>query len=88
MSADRPHLADKWIVDGTHVIASGDAGAIDELLANSLEEVASNDGGWRRLYRHRTGGHFWELSYPNSELQGGGPRRLVQLVLRRASDWS
>jgi len=88
MPADRPDLADKWIVDGTNIAAAGDARAIDELLASALEEVASDTSSWRKLYRHHTDGHFWELSYPHGEVHGGGPRRLRQLALRAISDWT
>ncbi len=60
---------------------------IDLLLGTDLLKVADTDGGWRSLYRHRVTGYLWELSYPHSEMHGGGPRNLKQLPLDTADQW-
>jgi len=80
-------LADHWVVRGSKVSAEGDAAKIDALLSAELIKLSTADGGWRTLYRHRRTGGLWELSYPQSEMHGGGPRRLRQLALLVPEDW-
>ena len=60
----------------------GDSAIIDDMLANELERVRTEDGGWTIIYRHRQTGRLWELSHPQSETHGGGPRclRLSRIV--------
>jgi hypothetical protein len=51
-------------------------------LANSyLVEVGRAQGGWDVLYRDPNDGRYWELIYPQSELQGGGPPLLKCLAV-------
>ena len=33
-------------------------------------------GGWEQLYQDPRDGRYWELSFPQGSLHGGGPRRL------------
>lgn len=33
-------------------------------------------GGWEQLYQDPRDGRYWELSFPEGSLHGGGPRRL------------
>jgi hypothetical protein len=49
-------------------------------LANSLERVSPDWSGWEILYRDRHDGRLWELTFPQSELQGGGPRKLSHVT--------
>lgn len=79
-------LSDKWVLRDGRMSNEGDARLIDALISNELTEVAVSDNGWRKLFRHRKTGCFWELSYPHSELPGGGPRRLRELVSASLTD--
>ena len=67
---------DVWAVSGSKVVAEGDAQIISDWLANDLDKVRVNSSGWMVLYRHRDTGQYWELSYPQVEIHGGGPRCL------------
>jgi hypothetical protein len=49
---------------------------IEALTQQRLQRIASRDGGWTVLYRDPADGRFWELSFPRSELHGGGPAKL------------
>jgi hypothetical protein len=69
-------LRDVWYSEDGKPNARGDAAAIDEMLATKLEEVRTDSAGWVVIFRHRDTNKLWELSYPQSELHGGGPRRL------------
>jgi hypothetical protein len=82
-----PDLNDVWVIRDGKMIAEGDAVLIDALLGE-LERVADRDGGWTILYRHHKTGEFWELSHPQSEMQGGGPRRLRRTNVAGPGDWS
>jgi hypothetical protein len=82
-------LHDAWVWRDGKMVAEGDAPRITDLLRASLTEIAINQiaGGWRKLYRHKETGKFWELDYPQSEMHGGGPRRLRELDLVEPTDW-
>lgn len=83
-------LRDAWVSRDGKMVAEGDASRINELLAGHLVKVAIHPiyGGWRELYRHKETGKFWELDYPQSEMHGGGPRRLSELDLIDPSTWT
>ena len=69
-------LRDVWYSEDGKTTARGDAAAIDEMLSTKLEKIRTEENGWIVIYRHRDTNQLWELSYPQSELHGGGPRRL------------
>jgi len=69
-------LNDIFAIEGGNVVIRGDAGIIDDMLQNKLEKVRSDERGWTTVCRHRDTNELWELSYPQSDLHGGGPRRL------------
>lgn len=69
-------LRDIWVREGAKLVARGDAAKIDDWLANKLVKVGVDPSGWATLYRHSDTGEFWELSYPQAEAHGGGPRCL------------
>jgi hypothetical protein len=45
-----------------------------------LEKIANEVSGWETLYRDRSTGALWEVSYPMGEMHGGGPRRLATIT--------
>jgi len=50
---------------------------IGELTSTHLKEVGRSEDGWASLYKDPGDGRFWELTYPQGELHGGGPPRLA-----------
>lgn len=71
-------LTGKWIeVDGN---VEGDATTkrIRWLTSGILEKIAisKEDGAWETLFRDGNDGRYWERTYPQSGLHGGGPPRL------------
>lgn len=81
------NLMETWVLADGDMTAGGDAAEIDRLLTAELEQIGTTDGGWRRLFRHRTDGSLWQLDYPQSELHGGGLRRLVKLDTADSTTW-
>ncbi len=45
-------------------------------LKQHLDELVVDGYHWRILYRDRRNGQFWEETYPQSHLHGGGPPEL------------
>ena len=81
MSKLSPHeteLVGKWVEQNGKVVADPTCQRIDELTNGILDVVQDHphQGGWLRLYRDKSDGRFWERSYPESELHGGGPPML------------
>lgn len=53
-----------------------------------LQKVSVSETGWEVLYKCPDCNEYWELSYPQSELHGGGPplvKKLKSDALKR--DW-
>ena len=72
-------LIGKWDFDGKEIIADKTCERIKWLVENILEEVAVSKqyGAWETLFRDREDGRYWERTYPQGEMQGGGPPALV-----------
>jgi Immunity protein 27 len=70
-------LRGDWLVrkDGS-VVADTTEQRIEWLTKQKLHRIAKHSSGWETLYRDPTDGRLWELTYPQSEMHGGGPRRL------------
>ena len=49
---------------------------ISKVVKDHLIEVARDSSGWDVLYRDPNDGRHWELTYPQSEMHGGGPPKL------------
>jgi hypothetical protein len=49
------------------------------LIEHHLKRVGEDPSGWNILYRDPSDGRYWELIFPHSELQGGGPPTLCQI---------
>jgi hypothetical protein len=49
------------------------------LQTNYLEKLLSINGGWEILYIDPHDNRFWELTYPKSDMHGGGPPLLKNI---------
>jgi hypothetical protein len=50
---------------------------IRSLIKSELQHIATSKDGWEVLYKDSRDGRYWELMYPHSEMQGGGPIALI-----------
>lgn len=75
LTANETVLIGRWEFDGSTNRADPACQRIEWLTGQRLAKVASSPqwGDWEILYRDPDDGRFWELTYPQGELQGGGP---------------
>lgn len=69
-------IVGRWVQEGTHVKSDEATHRIEDLISHHLRRISQADGGWSVLYEDPADGRRWELTYPESGLQGGGPPRL------------
>ena len=72
---ERKEIIGKWILKNNQVVGDSNCELIDSMIKNELEKVGTSEDGWNILYKSRDG-KTWELSYPESDLHGGGPPKL------------
>jgi hypothetical protein len=67
-----------WIVVDGKIRGDSTCERIHWLIAHHLRKVAvsKQSGGWDTLYQDPDDGRFWERTYPQGAMQGGGPPRL------------
>lgn len=72
-------LVGRWISIGPTVRADEACRRIEWLVKDVLEEVAVSPqwGAWETLFRDPEDGRFWERTYPEGHMHGGGPPRLT-----------
>lgn len=59
---------------------------INELIRTHLTRIALSQDGWESLYRDPVDLRLWELTYPHSEMHGGGPPMLRVLSVQEARE--
>jgi Immunity protein 27 len=85
MSTDKPEgssperLQGKWLTTRDGIVPDDVCRIVDHLVREHLVKVATRDEGWVTLFRDPLQSTYWELSYPDSEMQGGGPPTLTRL---------
>jgi len=77
LAANERDLHGDWLVQKDRsLIADTTEQRIEWLTKQKLQRIAGDSSGWETLYRDPRDGRLWELTYPQSEMHGGGPRRL------------
>ena len=81
IAANETILTGGWIFDGTTNRADPVCERIHWLTAHYLKKLAISPqwGDWEVIYLDPADGRYWELTYPEGELQGGGPPQLKTL---------
>lgn len=79
-------LTGRWIVEGQEVRRDATCERIEWLIAHHLVQIAVSKqwGAWETLFQDPDDGRFWERTYPQGELQGGGPPQLRCLSVDKA----
>jgi len=78
LRGNETELTGNWLVQNGQVTGDSTSQRIEWLTAHYLTKVADGPegGGWEALYQDPVDGRYWERSYPQGELHGGGPPRL------------
>jgi hypothetical protein len=66
-------LKGEWIKKSNSIVQNLVCERIEYLISNHLVELATDSSGWFVLYQDPSDKRYWELSYPHSDKQGGGP---------------
>jgi hypothetical protein len=69
-------LIAKWVVVEGKMAGDEVEQRINALIHGELQKLGHDSSGWETLYRDPSDGRLWELTRPQSEMHGGGPRRL------------
>jgi hypothetical protein len=80
LRSDETRLVGTWKVQDGRLQADDVARRINSLVANVLRKRAASPDGWTVLYQDPGDGRFWELTYPQSEMDGGGPPELREIA--------
>lgn len=73
-------LVGQWLMKKDAVVADATCARIEWLVANQLVLLGADSSGWDELYRDPDDERLWELTWPQSEMQGGGPPRLTRIA--------
>jgi hypothetical protein len=73
-----------WVMENGRMSADEAEKRINGLVKSDLEYLASASGCWEILYKDPRDGRYWERSFPQSEMQGGGPKLLRNLSVEEA----
>jgi len=79
-------LVGTWVDADGRVRCDATCERILWLTQNHLRKVAASKqvGDWETLFQDPDDGRFWERTFPQSEMQGGGPPRLRVLTPEEA----
>ena len=69
-------ITGRLLLSQGRVVGDNACDRIADLTKNYLIELGRDSSGWDALYRDPSDGRFWEMIYPQSEMQGGGPPQL------------
>ena len=76
-------LVGDWILVDGKVRGNEPCERIHWLVSEVLQHIGVDaaSGGWDKLYRDPADGRYWLLTYPRSEMQGGGPPALKHVAI-------
>ena len=79
-------LTGQWILQDGRIVGDDVSQRIRGLTKSYLVLIGRDASGWNTLYRDPHDGRYWELSYPQGDLQGGGPPELRCLTTEQARE--
>lgn len=79
-------LVGNWIAENGKVRGDPVCERIRWLAAHHLRKITVSPqyGAWETLFQDPDDGRYWEQTYPQSEMQGGGPPALKYLSAEQA----
>lgn len=78
LRSDESLLAGSWEFVNNEMRGDAVCERIEWLVVRQLKKIASSPqwGDWETLFQDPSDGRYWERTYPQGELQGGGPPQL------------
>ena len=70
-----PHetiIVGEWRMENGCPVADDSAKRVEALIDGPLVKIAESEDGWATLFLDPIDGRYWELTYPESNLHGGG----------------
>jgi hypothetical protein len=77
-------LTGQWVHRDGRLVEDDVCERIRALTKSYLVEIGHDASGWNTLYRDPNDERYWEKTYPQSEMHGGGPPQLRHLTAREA----
>lgn len=77
-------LKGDWKLVGGSVEADSVNERIEWLITECLIEINEDESGWNKLYQDPNDNRYWELTYPESEIYGGGAPQLENISIQEA----
>lgn len=84
LAANEKSLLGTWQEKQGKIVADPTCERIEWMIANHLVQLGADSSGWGELYRDPGDNRLWELTWPQSEMHGGGPPRLTCIVIDAA----
>jgi hypothetical protein len=87
LTSEETELVGKWVGGTGQLRGDTTCERIQWLTSSHLRKVAVSKqwGAWEILFRDPDDGRYWEQTYPQSELHGGGPPALKCVSQEQAS---
>jgi len=79
MNENHGKIIGSWKDVNGSVVADENCNMIERLILEKLVHFADDISGWNKLYMHNIDMSLWELTYSESDLQGGGPPTLTSV---------
>ncbi|MBI1354256.1 MAG: hypothetical protein GC160_07915 [Acidobacteria bacterium] len=79
-------IAGRWIEADGKIRPDEACHRIEQLTEKHLTQIVNSPigGDWEILYRDPSDGRYWEKTYPQGEMQGGGPPCLRAIDIAEA----
>jgi len=76
IESNEKEIIGKWLFEGSKVTGDPACKRIEDLTQNYLKELAADGEDWSILYQDPEDQRYWEFTYPQSHMHGGGPPSL------------
>lgn len=81
LNKDEKYLVGTWLKKNGVVIKDSVCERIEWLIDTFFDEVAVGADNWSVLYKNPEDGSYWELTFPQSHMHGGGPPALERISI-------
>jgi hypothetical protein len=79
LQPNETELIGEWTFIDGKILGNEACNRIEYLINHILQKVGTDESGWDVLYRDPNDRRYWELTYPQSHMHGGGPPVLKRL---------